>query len=197
MTDAASIDGWASVSELARLRGVQKSAISKRVTRLEALGVLHPKAGPRGKKLVSLAEFERAIAETTDAVRESNGRAAQPAGAPSDPVLAREQARNAAIRADLAQLDLDERLGKLVPVADLTAGAEMQGENLARVIDQIADRADDLAAVVAKDGAAGLRAALRALARELRGQLADALAVLAQEPPDEPAVAVDEAEAAA
>lgn len=201
MLEAASVDGWATVSELARIRGVQKSAISKRVTRLEALGLLHTRPGARGTKLVSLAEFERAIADTTDAVRETNGRAARLLAAPGDPVLAREQARKTKAAADIAELDRDQRLGLLVRVDEISAGAAMHGESLGRLIDQIADRADDLATVVAKDGATGLRGALRGLARELRGHLADALAALAQEaapaPAEAPAEGADELEAVA
>ncbi len=197
MSAAERADGWATVSELARLRGVNKSAISKRAARLEALGVLHPKPGRGRETLISLAEFDRAIGETTDAVREMNGRTAQASAAPGDPILAREQARKTAISADLAQLELDQRLGSLVRVDELRAGAALHGETLGRVIDQIADRADELAAVVATAGAPGLRAALRGLARELRAALADALATVAQEPQDAPAEALSEAEAVA
>ncbi len=194
---AENLAGWATVTELARLRGVNKSAISKRVGRLESLGALHTKAGARRTKLISVAEFERAVGETTDSVRELNGKTAQGVASPSDPVLPKEQARRAAIVADLAQLDLDERLGKLVRVDELAAGAALHGETLSRIIDQIADRADDFAGVVAKDGAPGLRVALRGLARELRAALADAFAALAQAPPEASAEAVGEVEAVA
>ena len=74
MADAAAEPGWLTISDLARHRGVKKAAMSKRVTRLAARGVLHPKPGRRGTKLVSLEEFETAIAEHGDAIREANGR---------------------------------------------------------------------------------------------------------------------------
>ena len=70
--------------------------------------------------------------------------------------------------------------------ADIAAGAAMQGETLARRIDQmLPEWAEDLAAIVAKDGTAGLRAALKGKARELRGALAEAFAALAATPAHE------------
>jgi DNA-binding MarR family transcriptional regulator len=51
--------GFATISELGRLRGVHKAAISRRVARLEAQGVLQSQRGDRGTKLVNIAEFDR------------------------------------------------------------------------------------------------------------------------------------------
>lgn len=192
--------GWISISELARLRGVDKAAISRRATRLEELGALATRPGPRGSKLINAAEFARAVENLTDTVREANGRRGGAArdgegGASSDPVLAREQARKTQISADIAQLQLDELKGLLVRVADISAGVAIQGETLARRIDQmLPEWADDLAAVVAKDGTAGLRAALKGKARELRGALADTFAALASAPAGQDQAAPAEAE---
>ena len=190
MAEAADNPGWATVSELARLRGVDKAAISRRAKRLEAQGLLHPRPGAHGTKLISIAEFDRAAGEATDAVRELNGRgAATPAAA--DSTLAYQQRRRAAASADMAEIERDKQLEKLAPVETFAAGAFTHGAALARRIDQIAERADDLAAIVAKDGVAGLRAALRALARDLRDGLSHAFAELAELPPNatEPLVA--------
>ena len=199
-----SSSGWLTVSELARVRGVDKSAISRRVTRLEAAGALTTRPGPRGSKLVNAAEFARAVEDLTDTVREANGRRAAAArdgdGAPNDPVLAREQARRTKIQADTAQLQLDELRGLLVRVADISAVAALQGETLARRIDQtLPEWADELAAVVAKDGTPGLRVALKSKARELRSLLAEAFAALASAHAQEntAALAGTETEAAA
>ena len=213
---------WLTVSALARARGVDKAAISRRVARLEAAGALTTRAGERGTKLINVAEFERVAGETVDAVREANGRAALPiyrmaaeangrrsaaasqvveatmGDAPNDPILAREQARKTQIGADLAQLQLDELRGLLVRVADIAAGAAMQGETLARRIDQmLPEWAEDLAAIVAKDGTAGLRAVLKGKARELRGALAEAFAALAATPAHEDGNGMVELEAEA
>jgi hypothetical protein len=189
MADVAeSSDAWLSVSALARLRGVDKAAISRKVARLAAAGDLTTRAGAHGTKLVNRAEFDRVAEMTTDAIQTANGRrraadspvAAADMGDVVGPVLSHQQARKTQISADIAQLQLDELRGSLVRVADISAGAAVQGETLARRIDQmLPEWADDLAAVVAKDGTAGLRAALKGKARELRGALAEAFAALA------------------
>jgi predicted site-specific integrase-resolvase len=65
------IDGhWAKVSELARLRGVSTAAISRRVSRYEALGLLNSRPGNARSKLVNVAELDRIARGTT--VREPN-----------------------------------------------------------------------------------------------------------------------------
>ena len=178
------------------------------MARLEELGALTTRPGPRGSKLVNAARVRgAAIAKHGDAVNEANGRRAAIArddagGSPDDPILAREQARRTKIQADTAQLQLDVLKGELVRMADFSAGVTMQGETLARVIDQLPDEANALAIVEAKNGSAfaqalldtmrreppGARAFFRSLARHQRGAMADAFAALAQAPAEETAV---------
>lgn len=168
--------GWSTITDLARERGVDKSAISRRVARLEEQGLLSTRTTGR-VKLVNLAEFDRAIAHTANAVQELNARgaaAADEGDGSGNPVLAREQARKAAYDADLKHLDLQERLKNLVKVDDVRIGLTECAMALAQAIDALPSRAEALAAVVAKDGAPGLRAALKAVARELRETLARA-----------------------
>ncbi len=200
MNAAETPPGWISISDLARERSVDKSAISRRVARLEGLGLLSPRVVGKAK-LVNLAEFDRATSATVDAVRESNGRGSTgppDAGAPGDPILAREQARRAAYDADLKKLDLDERLGRLVEVEAVRASLDACAVELVRGLDALPGRAEALAAVVAKDGAPGLRAALKAVARELRETLARAAERFGEagEAEDEPDVAPAEEAAA-
>jgi predicted transcriptional regulator len=66
--------GWMSISDLARAIGRDKGGVSRRVSRLEAQGLLKPRVGKAGQKLVNRAEFDRVAGETVDAVREANGR---------------------------------------------------------------------------------------------------------------------------
>jgi hypothetical protein len=199
---------WLSISDLARSLGRDKAGVSRRVARFEEQRLLETRVGESGQKLVNRAEFDRVASETVDAVQEANGRAAKrrseqakPNGSSTaaspvaeadmgdasvGPVLSHQQARKTQIGADIAQLQLDELKGLLVRAADIAAGAAMQGETLARRIDQmLPEWADELAAVVAKDGTSGLRAALKGKARELRGALAEAFAALAATPAHE------------
>jgi DNA-binding transcriptional ArsR family regulator len=57
-----------SVSDLARRRGVDKAAISRRMARYEEQGLLHPQRQAAGTKMIQAAEFGRAAALATDAV---------------------------------------------------------------------------------------------------------------------------------
>lgn len=171
---------WMSVSELAKAKGVSRQSMHERVARLEQQGSLTLKAGQGRARLVNVAEFDRAAGETFDAVRSLNGTGAAPAAGRADgadPVLAKEQARRAAYDADLKQLDLEERLGKLVPIAEVQDAMATCAEKMVRIIEQLPGRADDLAGAVGRDGAPGARAALKKLARELREALARAMAI--------------------
>jgi hypothetical protein len=146
-------------------------------------------------------------------VREANGRqAASPrdtaGAAPGDPILAREQARRTKIAADTGQLQLDLLKGELVRLSDFSDRVTVQGETLARLVDQLPDEANALAIAEAKNGAAfaqalldlmrrdppGARAFFKLLARHQRSAIADAFAALAQAPAEETAGAALESE---
>jgi hypothetical protein len=198
--------GWLTVSELARVRGQDKGGISRRVARLEELGALTTRRGPRGTKLINGDEFAAAVEQHTDTVREANGRRAATArdleaDSPGDPILAREQARRTKIAADTAQLQFDALKGELVRISDFSDRVTVQGETLARVIDRLPDEAIALPGVDAKNGSAfaqalmdtmrrepqGARSFFRILARNQREAIADAFAALAEAPAEETA----------
>jgi DNA-binding MarR family transcriptional regulator len=174
---------WLTVTDLARRMGISKQAASKRVDRLETGGHVKTRPGPRGTKLVNLAEFDKAAGETTDAIRELNGAGEKSLplpGAAADPVLAREQARRVGYAADLAKLDLDERLGKLLPIADVEAAMVDCAEAMVRKIDQLPTLADQVASAVAREGALGARSFLRTIARDLRKSLETEMRLIAE-----------------
>lgn len=108
---------------------------------------------------------------------------AQPVAAPApapvttmgDLVLAREQARRASYDADLKQLELEERLGKLIRVDDVERAMQACAEAIVNAINQLPSRADDLASSVAREGAPGARAFLKTVAMELRDTMARSL----------------------
>lgn len=192
MTDA----GWVSISELARLKGLGKAAVSERVAGYIAKGLLSTRPGKGKVKLVNLAAFDRVAGETTDLAKATGAETKRQHAAPlsppppSDPLAptyTAEQARHMAYKAESAKLDLEERQGKILLVADVTAAITLAGEALARAIDQLPSLADDLAAAVAQTGAAGARTLLKARARETRELMARELAnVLKLTPPEAP-----------
>ena len=171
---------WLSISDLAKQRGVSKQAVSRRAERLQAQGLLSRRAGPRGTVLINVAEFDRATGEATDIVRATNG-APKGAGSRSQ-VYSHEQARRAGYDADLKKLELDERLGKLIPVDDVVAAVKRVADIMVTVIDKLPSRAEDVTNAVAANGIQGAGGALKAAAHDWRMALADSLdAVLASE----------------
>ena len=178
---------WLTVSELARARGVNRSTISRHASRLVEIGVIETRPGARGTKLINVAAFDRAIGEVGDMAHAQAPdlddapllAIAQPATETASATYTREQAREKSYAADLKKLDLDERLGKLVTVESVQDGAVRLAETLVRQLDQMAGRADDIAAAVAKDGVQGARGALKTVAREIRESMARELERLA------------------
>lgn len=180
------------ISDLARAKGVSKQAISKRVDRFAQAGALATRKGARGAVMVNVAAYDRAAGEIGDAIRELAQRPATSAtiGEESDgtsPVLAREQARRMSYQADLAEMELDERRGKLLRRDDVEAAMVRCGEIMVRALEQFPSRADELATAVARDGEQGARMFLKGLARDLRALIARELRLLERAPGETPA----------
>lgn len=180
---------WVSITDLAKMRGVTKQTIAEKVRRLESEGRLSCREQGRGRpKLVNVAAFDIAVAETGDAIRAEaaarrRGSEHDPLPPPQDPpsgdpVLSREQARLAAYKADLAQIELDKRRGQLIDVESVQAAMVRASEVLVQRIERLPSRADDLAAAVAGEGVNGARQFLKQMARELREALAQDMRLL-------------------
>lgn len=173
---------WLSISEVARQKDKSRQAIAKRVDQLVEAGKLETRPGPNGTKLINLAQFDLAVGETGDAfkemaaetVRESDPEMQSPA-----PVLRDAQTRSALYAADLKFLELEEKLGRVVPVGDAQDVANGVGEALVKAIDRLPSHAEMIAGAVNRDGAAGARGALKDIARELRQSCSAALTKLA------------------
>ena len=173
---------WLSISEIARDRGKSRQAIAKRVDSLVEAGKLQTRPGPNGTKLVHLAQFDIAVGETGDAVKEAAAetRAESEGSADKNPALRDHQARNAQYTADLKFLELEEALKRLVPVSEVEDAAIKAAEATVRIIDRLPSFADAIAAAVGKDGPAGARGKLKEIARELRQGIAEAYGELAR-----------------
>ncbi|WP_315731066.1 MULTISPECIES: hypothetical protein [unclassified Bradyrhizobium] len=172
---------WLSVSEIARQKGKSRQAIAKRVDALVGEGRLETRPGPNGTKLVNLAQFDRAVGEVGDAVKEGAAETRAEIEAwemPASPVLRDHQARAAQYAADLKFLDLEERLGRLVPVAEVRDAGMQAAEAIIRIVDRLPTSAEVLAAAVVKDGPQGARAALKDVARDMRAAIAEAMGAI-------------------
>ncbi len=115
---------------------------------------------------MNVVAYDRWRRETRDAVHTMNARSPESPGsmeiiawpdrAPNEKSLAREQARRVSYQAELARLDLEERLGKLVPVDDIFAAIREIAEVFVRGFEQLPGQADELAA--APSGKSALKA---------------------------------------
>jgi hypothetical protein len=152
-------------AEYARHRGVSPQAVNKMV-----------KAGriplePGGKIDPAAADFKLGD------VRES-----APATAASGSAgLTRARTDTETYRARIAQLDYEQRVGRVVAVDDVVRSMERCAEAIVRDLEQLPSRADDLAGAFARNGTAGLRAALKDLAREIRGTLSASMRLIASD----------------
>lgn len=169
-----------SVSELARLKGVRKSAISQRLKRLEAEGLISSAVDGQ-RKVVSLAAWDRVTEETSDTRR---GRGPTPAGrdAPAAPsagaVLTQARTETEQLRAQMARLEYQRRTGQLLPREEVTAAMAACAAAIVREIDQMAGRADDVAAAVQRGGVVGAREFLKSHARMMRDALTRRMVLL-------------------
>lgn len=173
---------WLSISEIARLKDKSRQAIAKRVAALVGRGLLDTRPGENGTKLVNLAQFDRAVGEVGDAIKEgaAESRAEIEAGeVPASPALRDHQARAAQYAADLKFLDLEERLGRLVPVSEVKEAGAKLGEAVVRVIERLPTFSESVASVAVKDGAHGVRVTLKEITRQLRTEIAEAMGVIA------------------
>ncbi|QEL26142.1 hypothetical protein FQV39_28690 [Bosea sp. F3-2] len=172
---------WVSISELARLKGLSKAAVSERVKGLIQKGQLSTKPGKGKVVLVNLAAFDRVIGETTDLAKAAGAETKRLSTSPQPrddaaPIYTAEQARHMAYKAESARLDLEERQSKILQVADVSNAIAAAGDAIARAIEKLPTMADDIASAVAQSGATGARTELKAKARDLRELVAKELA---------------------
>ncbi|WP_217577340.1 winged helix-turn-helix domain-containing protein [Mesorhizobium sp. GbtcB19] len=167
---------WKSLSELAAMRGVSKVAIKKRVDKFEKEGLLETRREGR-ERLVDLAAFDKAIGVAGDAYREQSAETvreekAEASGPPS--ALRDAQTEKAQWEARRSALDVSERLGKLVPVAEVETAMVRAGEAIVRAIEQLPSFAGEIM-TAAREGEPALRRKLRDIKDQLRRRAADAL----------------------
>lgn len=174
---------WLSVSEIARRKCISKSALSRRVSRLEEQGLLETRPGPRcNVKLINLAALDRLCDETTDLAREMNGVADDRRRRdPNDPsfIYTQEQARKAAYDADLKKLELDERLGRLLPIEDLEIAAATTAETIVQILNSLPSMTDEIMAMARTSDTARLRQLLKKIVFDVRTALAHGMRDLA------------------
>jgi hypothetical protein len=90
------------------------------------------------------------------------------------------QSRAAQYTADLKFLDLEERLGRLVPIEEAKIGGVKIGEAVVRIIGRLPTYAEAMTAAAVKDGVQGSRGLFKDIERELRVAIAEAIGEIAR-----------------
>jgi DNA-binding IscR family transcriptional regulator len=174
---------WLSVTELAAKKGVRKSTISEKVSRLVDAGRLTTKPGKGNSKLINLAAYDVAIGAVGDGAKEQ-GAATKAANAAAETTAPRsadsgrfrdEQTREKAYTADLKFIELERARGNLIAVAEFDAVAEDAASRIADICDSLQAHDSELTAIAIKEGENGLRAALKRITRAQRSSIVTAM----------------------
>ncbi|GLS29946.1 hypothetical protein SAMN04488498_104349 [Mesorhizobium albiziae] len=171
---------WVTCAELARRRGVSRAAITKRVDQLESDGKIATRRDGKSR-MVELVSFDRAVGQTGDAVKEHAAETRKET-ANNSAAMRDAQTERAQYDARLKALDLAERQGAVLPIKGehgIEAAAAAIGIVLARDLDGLARYADEIAAVVSREGVAGVRRLLKEISVKVRGEIAAALSQIA------------------
>lgn len=186
--------------EYARHRGVSKQAIGKMV----ASGKIPTTPGPQGRRLIDPAAADFALGESRERIDVgrselaqtsaigSSTTARQPASGmtgeaqtSSSSGLTAAKAITEGYRAKIAELEFEERMGRLLPLDDVQRAMERCAEIMLRGIDQLPTKADDIATAFTRSGVAGVRDALKVMARELKTNLSESMRLTAEEEEEE------------
>lgn len=170
---------WKTVSDIARAKGSSRQNISKKVSRLEKAGLVETKRQGRFK-LVNLVQFDKAIGEIEDPAKQLGNETTR-----ANKVVAgghnyrSAKAEREGYLAELARLDLEERLEKLRPVDEIADALVAMGREVLQSADAMATgRAEELFGAAQKGDLAAFRKKhqmiIRQWAEKTAARLADA-----------------------
>lgn len=172
---------WLSIAELARMKNLSRQSVHERVRRLVETGDLTTRGEGRSLR-VNLAQYDLAIGSTGDAAREAGAatKAMVDVDAPTSSAFRDAQTREKQYAADLKYLELQQRLGDLVPVAEMKDAGVKVGEVVVNVVTRLPSHAEALAAAFTRAGIPEMRSELNAIVYKMRVDIADAFGVMAE-----------------
>jgi DNA-binding Lrp family transcriptional regulator len=189
MVDETAPGVWISLSDLARMKGISRQAVLKRVKRLEESGHIESRMN-NGKREVELAAYDRAVGQVGDAFKEqaTESRKEVAAQTPVTAALRDAQTGKARYEAQLKALDYEERIGNLVPVKGehgIEAAAIAVSEVILRELGSPMTRVDGIIEA-ARQGEPALRRFMRQMIIDQRQAMAGHLAELVTRAASEP-----------
>lgn len=178
-------------TEYAAHRGVSRQAISKLVKagKIPASAFVDGKIDPAAADFALGETRERILAADAEEGEDFSGAdptfgsaAGTRSAASGDSSVARlTQAKTATeiYRARTAELEYDQRIGKLLSTEDVTRSMEKCAAVIVRELEGLPNFADEILAAGAKDGMPGARLALKNIARNVRLALEQNMRVVA------------------
>lgn len=110
----------------------------------------------------------------------------------ASPSLTEARTRTEGYNAEIKRLEFEQRIGRLLETDDVGLSMQRWAEVAVREIDQLASRADDLAAAFTRNGVDGVRRALKDITRQMRATIEQNMRLLgAEEGADDDAIAGD------
>ena len=156
VVDAAHMTGWVTISQLARLIGMSRQAVHKRVRKLEQDEKIEVRR--RGKSvLVDVSAFRSAVDATADPDRGD-----QP------PSYSDAKRRKVEVELAIKEIELARRRGELLSVRDVETAAMAAGRRIAARLEGMTQWADELVSLAHKHGADGVRQFLKSKAGSMR-----------------------------
>lgn len=179
-----------SQADYARRRNVSPNAIGKAIDagRIPASAVRRVGRG----KLIDVAAADLALGVSGVRVNTpseflptvpagENSPIAPPPVISETPGLTKARTASAEIDARIKQLDFDQRIGRLLEVADVAQAMQRWAEAAVREVDQLATHADDLAAAFTRNGVEGVRQVCKEISRRQRGVIEQNMRLLGAE----------------
>lgn len=182
-------------ADIAARDGVSPQAVTKMVRRLVKQHGLSVERDGRGRIVrFSQAQFDHLRGDFASSEKVAAARDQKPTTPTTgDSSTSRDEALRleAWLRVNRQQIELAESAGRLVRRDRLEHGLTQCGSEIRAIVGRIQNKADDLALAVSREGVHGLRIALRQLAVETSTQIADALAKLGAEAPEQDQVELE------
>lgn len=177
-------------AELAARDGVSKQAITKTVRKLAEEKALEVERDDRGRIVrFNVAQYDFLRGKVGDPSKDQRPEKPEPSTAPADSRAGYNDAltQKTIYEAETRRLALEEQIGKLVRVEELSDAVSECGATIAASIGQLQNATDALATAMTQNGVHGLRVELKKIENRIRGEIADSLAALAHLAPAKPA----------
>lgn len=166
-----------SVAEIAARDNVSKPTVSVRVKRFVEQHGLTVERDAQGRVArLNVAEYD-ALRGRYDDPSKSQASASSAADIRSSESYDEALRQKTWLETERRRIELDQIKGRLVDAAAVAEGYDKAAAVIQDVLSALEDMADDLAAIVARDGARGLAPALRKLGGEIQGKICATLRI--------------------